>query len=207
MYLSTGNNKLKSTDQVKFLIWNLPAEKTCPFSTEMCKKFCYAKKAERQYKNVRTCRATNFNDSLCDSFPAAMMMEIYEYIRRPSWKNKEVLFRIHESGDFYNREYVEKWLKIARFYPNIQFLAYTKSVRFFVGLKIPDNMTIRFSVWDDTNPQDLETARSLKFPVYTAIDKEGFQNIPVKNQCNCSVGCGECGKCWLRNIDLTTEIH
>ena len=134
MYLSTGNHKLKPTADTKFLIWNLPAEKTCPFATELCKKFCYAKKAERQYKGARNAREINFNDSLRPSFTVTLALEICKYINRPSWQGKKVLFRIHESGDFYNKEYAQKWIDIANVFQNIQFLAYTKSVRFFVGL-------------------------------------------------------------------------
>ena len=44
--LSEGNAKLKPTGAVKYLIWNIPAIKTCPYATEHCKKACYAIKAE-----------------------------------------------------------------------------------------------------------------------------------------------------------------
>jgi hypothetical protein len=46
-----------------------------------------------------------------------------ELIRRSGVK----LVRVHESGDFYDREYAEKWSAIARALPDVIFFAYTKS--------------------------------------------------------------------------------
>ena len=207
MYISTGNKKLAPTADTKFLIWNLPAEKTCPFATELCKKFCYAKKAERMYKGARNAREVNFTDSLSPAFTVAMGLEIRKYINRPSWRGKKVLFRIHESGDFYNKEYVQKWIDIANIFPNIQFLAYTKSVRFFAGLDIPENLTIRFSVWDDTKPGELAIARYIGLPTYSAVNKSQFVDVPAIQRCDCKKGCGDCQKCWNKSLDIITEIH
>lgn len=41
---SDRNLKLVPNDKVKFIIWNLPAGSTCPFASDDCIKFCYAKK-------------------------------------------------------------------------------------------------------------------------------------------------------------------
>ena len=45
-----------------------------------------------------------------ESFVDDMTKEILEY--RPS-ADKQVVIRIHESGDFYDEEYLILWLKIA----------------------------------------------------------------------------------------------
>ena len=52
MLLQKGNRKLPKTT----LIFNLPAIESCPASTEECRKWCYARKAERQYPVVKKYR-------------------------------------------------------------------------------------------------------------------------------------------------------
>ena len=105
IYFSKGNKKLKSTKALKFLIWNLPAVKTCPFATESCKRLCYARKAERVYPSVLPCREKNFQASKSPDF----VEKVIEIIKKEK-DNRVLVVRIHESGDFYNKEYAEKWL-------------------------------------------------------------------------------------------------
>ena len=124
-----GNRKLKNSNKIRFIIWNLPAEKTCPFSTENCRKSCYAKKAERLYPQCLASREKNFADSLKSDFVENMIYTIETELATAKYKNKHVVFRIHESGDFYNLEYMAKWVAIAEHFlnnPQITFLAYTK---------------------------------------------------------------------------------
>ena len=56
--------------------------------------------------------------------------------------------RIHDSGDFYNKEYLYKWFAIAEEMPNIQFYAYTKRVKMLKDnwSNKPENLTIIFSL-------------------------------------------------------------
>lgn len=74
-----GNKKLVNNDKVRYIIWNLPAIKTCPFATEHCKKACYACKAERMYPSVTPSREKNYNDSLKDDFSVRMIETIAYY--------------------------------------------------------------------------------------------------------------------------------
>ena len=127
-----GNAKLKNNDRVRFMIWNLPAIKTCPFSTDMCRKSCYAKRAER-YPSCKNSRETNYIKSLQDDFIENMIFTIETELNTKKFNNKKVVFRIHESGDFYSRHYYNKWVAIAKHFENndnIVFLAYTKSIHF-----------------------------------------------------------------------------
>ena len=207
--LTEGNKKLVPTESVKYLIWNLPAKVTCPFSTFLCRKYCYAKSAER-YDGPRLMRKRNYKRSLSDSFVQDMIYTISVHLTRPKYANdnvKQIVIRIHESGDFYSREYAKKWLKIARAFScdnRIVFMAYTKSVRYFDGLKIPENMTIRYSVWEDTAPEEIEIAKKLNLPIYTAVDK--FTTEKAVNRCLCE-NCSTCQKCWHDIDKLLCEIH
>ena len=207
--LSHGNKKLISNDKVKFLIFSIPPIITCPYSTELCRKYCYAMKAYKMYPNVKKAWNENYNETLSNDFVSNMIEAIEKELARPSVKNaKRLVVRIHESGDFYNQEYADKWLKIAEHFENnnkVVFMAYTKSVRYFVYRYIPKNMTVRFSLWSDTAKEEHELAQIIGLPIYTAV--ESFTNESKKERCEC-VDCGHCAKCWNKSINmLKCEIH
>ena len=63
-------------------------------------------------------------------------------------KAKFKVVRIHESGDFYSIEYVEKWDNIAKQLPQVKFYAYTK--RNFVQFTA-NNVNIVNSLLPDGN--------------------------------------------------------
>lgn len=215
---TTGNRKLKNNNSVRFIIWNLPAQKTCPFATEHCKKFCYAKKAERVYPQVFPAREKNYSDSLSADFVKNMIFTIETELNTNKYKNKKVVFRIHESGDFYNLEYAEKWVKIARYFEdnkNLVFLAYTKSITYFIncgyGLNFPNNFIIRSSLWDDTSADKVELTNCYNIPVYTALTLEDMGKERavghVFYKCRCE-DCATCGLCWTKQAkDIICEIH
>ena len=57
--------------------------------------------------------------------------------------------RIHDSGDFYSKEYIYKWFDVMNTMKDIKFYAYTNSIRFFeaddVKPFIPDNFDLIYS--------------------------------------------------------------
>ena len=211
--LSHGNKKLKNNDRVSFLVWNIPAVITCPYRTIHCEGACYALKAEIQYKESCTkSRHHHLELSKRPDFVDMMVFTIQTELDRPVNKGKKVVFRIHESGDFYNMEYVKKWFEIMDHFKdnkNLVFVAYTKSVVFFDGVKIPENMALLASVWDDTKKSNLDIIKKNNFRIYTAYEgadlgnalKNGFSFCPCKD-------CGSCGKCWNNFINnVVCEIH
>lgn len=206
--LSHKNKKLIPNRQTRFLIWNIPAIITCPYATEHCKHLCYAIKAERVYPTVKPARQANFEMSRQADFTDRMIYTLETEISHNETRGIKTVVRIHESGDFYNKVYTSSWLTIARHFEgrNVVFMAYTKSIKFFVGETIPDNMTVRFSIWDDTKPGDIETAKSLGLPTYSA-DTADVVNSMVESgkttKCDCA-DCANCGKCWDKTIN---SIH
>lgn len=213
-----GNEKLKNTEHTRFIIWNLPAVKTCPFATAQCKKSCYAKKAER-YPEVVFSRSTNLKRSLQADFVENMVFTIETELSTKKFKDKKVVFRIHESGDFYNLEYTKKWIAIAKHFEskeNIVFMAYTKSIPYFVKLgygsaDFPKNLVVRSSLWKDTKLEHLQTTFQYNMPIYTAATAQEMET--AKNNgynfitCHCS-DCGNCGLCWNNEIkNIFVKIH
>ena len=214
-----GNKKLRNTDKIRFMIWNLPAVKTCPFRTEMCEKACYARKAEKCYPTVLPSREKNYAESLSDDFVENMIFTIESELNSKKYRGKLAIFRIHESGDFYSLEYARKWANIAKHFesdPRIRFLAYTKSLLYFVQLGVnfscfPSNLVIRSSLWKDTSEYNLNLTREFDFPVYTALTAPEMvtekQNGHVFRVCRCD-DCANCRMCWNSKVkDIICEIH
>lgn len=65
----------------------------------------------------------------------------------PEKANSPVLFRLHSAGDFFNQNYFDAWLTVARMFPNIIFYAYTKSLNFWAKriTEIPENLRLTAS--------------------------------------------------------------
>ena len=99
---TNGNKKLRNTENVRFLIWNLPAVKTCPFRTPHCEKACYARKAERVYPQVAPSRERNFEASQRADFIENMIYTIETELTRKKYAGKKarVFLPVHR----YRRE-------------------------------------------------------------------------------------------------------
>ena len=170
--------KLLSTlkqHKMSFPRFNLPAQKTCPGSTAICRKVCNAKKAERLWSCVKPFREANLKASKKANF--------VEKIAEEMKKVKHSFFRLHESGDFYSQEYLEKWFEIAKKFPEIKFLAFTKSFNLDFDKK-PSNLQIIFSVMED----------SKNIPLNRPIAYAGKEN--VHNSKECLGYCDKCQICW-----------
>ena len=172
-------------------MWSLPAGKTCPGSTSLCRDKCYARKAERQYPSVLPCRAQNYIDSKKSSFSHNMIA----LIKKSPAVRRHKLFRIHESGDFYSQAYLQKWIKICAALPEIQFLAFTKSFKLDYSMK-PKNLQIVWSIWPDTK----NAPKTGKFSI------AGNCKTP-KNTAECVGNCDNCGICWKLDQGLIKAVH
>jgi hypothetical protein len=136
MDLLTQNSKLKKTSKLNGLrVFNfgIPAQSTCLWA-DKCKAYCYASKGAYIWGNVKPAFERRYEVTKQDDFPQIMMAEI---VRR-----KADVIRIHDSGDFYSREYMHKWFKVMESLPQVKFYAYSKSLPLFDGVKLPDNFTL-----------------------------------------------------------------
>jgi hypothetical protein len=141
---SFGNSKLANDT----LIFSLPAGKTCPgaslclaFANEVNSKRvlvngpqmefrCFAACQEAQYPNVYNSRKHNWDTikQFIKTFGVGKAGKIVadqiQSIRKKSTK----LVRIHESGDFYSKEYFALWMHVCRLIPDLTFYAYSKNL-------------------------------------------------------------------------------
>ncbi len=203
--VSRENKKLVPTDTTAFIIWNLPAKITCPYATDMCKAACYAIKSEIAYPDCLPSRMRHLNESKTAEFTDRMTFTILSIAA--GTKKKEIIVRIHESGDFYSQRYADAWIQImlnCASDKRIKFIAYTKSFKFFDGKKLPKNFSLRASVWADTTPEQLEIISRNNWNIYTAVPE--FKKGDSFTRCRCK-DCATCKKCWQNYKDIRCEIH
>jgi len=152
MNLLTQNKKLKNTslmNRARILNFSLPAYKTqnnkmvCPFAKD-CVKYCYAQKGNYRFPSVKKGLNNRYELSKKEEFVTIMNANIL--LERPTH------VRIHDSGDFYSVDYLNKWVEIAKANKEVIFYAYTKSIPFFKRSKemdttflLPKNLIIIFS--------------------------------------------------------------
>jgi hypothetical protein len=145
MNLLTQNSKLKKTSKelgLRVFNFGIPAYKsasgklTCPMA-DSCVKFCYAKKGAYIWSNVKPAFEKRYQLSKTDIFVDAMNAEIR--------KKKPDYVRVHDSGDYYSRAYLKKWIDIANSNPNVRFYSYTNMIDMMLKTSLPDNYDIIFS--------------------------------------------------------------
>ena len=145
MNLLTQNSKLKKTSKslgLRVFNFGIPAYKsasgklTCPFA-DACVKFCYAKKGAYIWSNVQPAFEKRYQLSKTNKFIPAMIDEIVN--KRPDY------VRVHDSGDYYSKQYLQKWLRIAKTFPEVNFYSYTNCIKMFKDIELPSNYDIIFS--------------------------------------------------------------
>lgn len=111
--------------------WSLPAHEACPYQVlgpnSICGE-CYAGKGHHAWPAVkRSMQARYAWTRQCMKSPLGRA-EWVETLLRGIWDTHTVKrFRIHESGDFFNRAYVECWAAVCMAMPGIAFWAPTRS--------------------------------------------------------------------------------
>lgn len=181
--LSKGNKKMTCN------IFNLPSGVTCKACLQ-CSKYCYAKKAERLYPQVMPFRKNNLKESKKKSF----ISKVVEILK--ARKNKIV--RIHESGDFYSRNYVLKWYEIAKQLPEYSFYCYTKRDDVFTSDLLalrPKNMTINFSldgIRESINQSEIDHALKIGFDNVAMTVKEKGNCPAIEKDQECLKDCRLC---------------
>lgn len=146
----TQNAKMRKTskeNKIRLFNFGITAYKsystgkiTCPFAKD-CVKYCYAKKGAYVWGNVKPSYEMRY---LLTKQPELFIEKMSTAIL----DRKATHIRIHDSGDFYNYEYIKAWFKIINKFPKVKFYAYTKSKKLFdvVAGLIPKNLELIYSL-------------------------------------------------------------
>lgn len=177
----TQNQKMRKTSKennIRLYNFGITAYKshstgkiTCPFAKD-CVKFCYARKGSFIWTNTKKAYEKRYlltKDS--DLFKAKMMDAIQ--------RRKATHIRIHDSGDFYNRNYILSWFEIMRQFEDVTFYAYTKSKMLFDEFDfLPANFTVIYSLgskFDNLIDEDIDRHSKI-FNSEAELLKEGYLN-------------------------------
>jgi len=127
----TKNSKIKKSATSRHEVYNfgIPAflstsgTKTCP-NAKACVSGCYARSGFYQMSHVA---------------------QAYEKRLQATKKGKQLVVRIHDSGDFYSPAYLAKWRMVVEACTSVHFYAYTKMVGLFaLAEKQPSNFNVIF---------------------------------------------------------------
>jgi hypothetical protein len=191
-----GNHITFGNKKMTIPIFSIPALKTCPGSTALCRKYCYAKKAEELFPNVRSKRTRNLALTKTPAFVDAIVSELSNNPFMP-------YVRIHESGDFYNQAYLDKWFEVCRRMPEKTFLAFTKAFNLDYSKK-PKNLKLYYSVF----PDSCNVPKTGKKAI-TTIHYKSFTgtNPDVGKAAHCSGYCDTCLVCFIGKQNVSFPVH
>lgn len=177
--LKYENGKLKQQ-----LIFSIPASK------EICGRECpgcYAMKFQKVYPAVLPYRERRYQASTQDTFTQIIIDEI------TTCKKPLLAVRIHESGEFYSQDYINKWVSIAKQLPNIKFYAFTKRLKDF-------NFKQLITLSNVTIIDSLQHGK-LNYDKLSKLDQTKFICPATLNKTNCD---SVCGYCWSKQAQLVT---
>ena len=202
MIISTGNIKIGKMSNI-----SLTPIVSCAGCVTICAKDCYAMKAYKQYPAVKNAWDTNYREAMED------MTKFFTDIVAKIKKTKKTFFRWHVGGDIINLEYFMGMVFVAKMFPIIKFLAFTKQYEvvneFRSGSKgrhagkweLPANLQVVFSAWPS-----LEMRNPYKFPV--AFMQDGSETRVDGSEIECPGSCEGCGMCWsLSSIGKNVVFH
>lgn len=194
--LSVGNDKLGLITN-----FNLPPIKSC-LNHSTCAEFkdsqgknkrCYALKAYEMYTKTR--ENYNHNYDLCLTDLKLVKEELIAYCKYM----KPKYFRIHASGDFYSKEYLDMWIDVVKACPETKFLAYTKVYGFFNKLELPKNFSVFLSYMPSIDYDQAEKfSEMIGLPMaYAHSEKPKKQGIVAcLEQVTDKLNCSSCGICF-----------
>jgi hypothetical protein len=152
----TQNGKMKKSSQNGIDVFNfgIPAFKsetglkTCPMAG-VCATGCYARSGTYNFGNVKNAYEERLKLTQNENFVDVMVAEINLKLIKSKIKGNQCLIRIHDSGDFYSKDYAMSWIEIVEKCPEVRFYAYTKMVSLFETLADenfrPKNLKIIYS--------------------------------------------------------------
>lgn len=142
--LSPGNSKTGSTGKFykSVFVWNLPAVVTCPEASPWCLQHCYNADAR---ENIFPVIKWAQNWWMVINQPEYLKNTILEQLASAG---KPSAVRVHSSGDFFSKEYVQFWIDIAATAKDTMFWAYTRSwarnelLSYLTNLKLVENVVL-----------------------------------------------------------------
>lgn len=196
--MATGNAKLGS--QICGL--SMPPVTTCRKDAP-CRKGCYATKGHQMFPSVLGTYLKNLR--IYNENPTDFFTQIEFFLERSGYR----YMRWFDSGDMPDADFFVGMIKIAKHFPKVKFMAFTKKyeiVNNYIanGGVIPTNLTIIFSAWNKSWKFD----NPYNFPVAYVDFKNSNLNpeFPADVK-ECDGHCSTCYKCWHLQEGESVVFH
>ncbi|HNR13921.1 MAG TPA: hypothetical protein PKM59_11465 [Thermodesulfobacteriota bacterium] len=178
--ISEGNSKTGKVPNI-----SLPRGVGCPADAPCMKRGqCYCRAFARY---PTTIKAHQHNLAVLEESRDKYFESICWFLSA----NQPRFFRWHVCGDVVDQDYFNRMCDVARKFPNIKFLVFTKRHELdFSGR--PKNLTVIASMWPKWG--DLKLVRKKRLPV--AWVQNGTEDRVPKSALECHGGCENCGMCW-----------
>jgi hypothetical protein len=210
--MSLENNKIGRIPNI-----SLTPVVSCP-NHKWCANYCYALNSYLRF--IDTKRVWDTNLRLYRSHPSWYFSQIGAALARrqpKKWTNLppriEMAFRWHVAGDIPDQRYLEGMKMLARMFPTVQFLAFTKCFHLDFH-NTPKNLQFIFSIFfHQPLPQRLKTNFT---PRFAWVQNEAFteKRIPARvfkcfAQTHEGALCTDCMYCWRENkpLDVLFMLH
>ena len=146
---------------------------TCP-GADACLALCYARQGTFLFKGSKRVRIDNHQLLLTTHVTHGLqgVIDILDEAVKSVSRTVAVI-RLHDSGDFFKKWYVQAWVEVIKRHPNILFYAYTKSFPMFKGIDLPSNFRVTYSFggkWD----KKIDGPNSRIFPTLDDRIKAGY---------------------------------
>ena len=204
--LLVRNKKIAESSNDIYTLYNfgIPAYKsdqglvTCPMAGQ-CAKGCYAQAGAYNWSPVKKAYEYRLLQTQKDNFAELLQKELSPKIKTAKRQGKQLVIRIHDSGDFYSVKYLRKWLEIIQANPSVIFYAYTKMVPVFKKLtslgEIPNNFKVIYSEGGiaDKMINCQEDRHSRVFPSKDALISAGYDDASKDDTVAFSSSTGKIG--------------
>jgi hypothetical protein len=184
-YFGCGNKKYAKYGR-KLLTFGIPAHRsqygliTCPGAGK-CRIGCYAEQG--WYRSSRVHEVQEARLKLARSSGESFVITLNNEIQR----RKPKFVRIHDSGDFFDVDYLDRWIRICGLNPTVTFFTYSKMVPMIIARNnapptqkppMPDNLFIVLSeggIWDHMIDQERDLFARV-FKNARELRRAGFVN-------------------------------
>lgn len=164
-----------------------------------CYEKCYAKHGCQGFANVQGAYYRNlrlYNNDADDFFE-----QLYYKIKFSGLP----MVRFFDSGDYPDVEFLNRSVALAKKFPNVKFMAFTKKYNMIneylnKGGEIPDNYNIIFSAWDKL--WEVPNLHNLPIAYVRFKDTRMTPEMP-SNTFQCpgrDSTCSACGVCWNKKV-------
>lgn len=180
--------------------FSLPSKTTCPGASPWCQKHCNMSRFEQFRPTCRNAYTRNLSIAKnYDQFTKTVIGILPRILHS---------MRIHVSGDFWSKEYIQSWIQICEAFPQTNFWAYTRSwtipdlIHSLEALKSIPNVEL-FASTDQTMPLPPQHWR-----IAFLNNDERASGFVCAHQENKLKTCTECGYCFQNHTgNVIFNVH